>query len=220
MTGRLAPASWPNSTCRSLLDGAQGVGAVPVDVRALAAPPTPAPGRSGCADPTAPGCSTSAPACARDSPWAAAATPTWPIPDEGPRRRLHEDAQALRHVRAERRDARHALGGFAVLEAAGWAAVHERATHSPREPRRAAGGHGRRSPRADARTLVSFSSPDPLGERERLAERGVILRDIPDRPLAARLGRCVERRARSPAAARRSRRRPASLGDRRVAFGR
>jgi selenocysteine lyase/cysteine desulfurase len=31
-------------------------------------------------------------------------------------------------------------------------------------------------------TLVSFSSPDPAGECERLAARGVVLRDIPGRP--------------------------------------
>ncbi len=31
-------------------------------------------------------------------------------------------------------------------------------------------------------TLVTFSSPDPLAERERLAEQGVVLRDIPGRP--------------------------------------
>ena len=31
-------------------------------------------------------------------------------------------------------------------------------------------------------TLVSFPSPDPPGERALLAERGVIVRNIPDRP--------------------------------------
>jgi selenocysteine lyase/cysteine desulfurase len=43
--------------------------------------------------------------------------------------------------------------------------------------------NGRKVSQRDASTLVSFSSPDPPGERTRLAGRGVILRDIPDQPL-------------------------------------
>jgi L-cysteine/cystine lyase len=37
------------------------------------------------------------------------------------------------------------------------------------------------APRGDT-TLVSFFSPDPAAERVRLAEAGVVLRDIPGRP--------------------------------------
>jgi L-cysteine/cystine lyase len=37
------------------------------------------------------------------------------------------------------------------------------------------------APRGDT-TLVSFHSADPEAERARLAERGVILRNIPGRP--------------------------------------
>jgi selenocysteine lyase/cysteine desulfurase len=37
------------------------------------------------------------------------------------------------------------------------------------------------APRGES-TLVSFHSPDPLAERTRLVEQGVVLRDIPDRP--------------------------------------
>ena len=59
-------------------------------------------------------------------------------------------------------------------------------------PRRACSRSASRraSPSADARstprgpsTLVSFSSPDPPPSGGGLAERGVMLRDIPDRPL-------------------------------------
>jgi L-cysteine/cystine lyase len=37
------------------------------------------------------------------------------------------------------------------------------------------------APRDDT-TLVSFASPDPPAERARLADAGVIVRDIPGRP--------------------------------------
>ncbi len=37
------------------------------------------------------------------------------------------------------------------------------------------------APRGES-TLVSFQSPDPEGERAVLADRGVVLRNIPDRP--------------------------------------
>ena len=42
--------------------------------------------------------------------------------------------------------------------------------------------HGRAAARRGDSTLVSFASPDPVQERALLAEHGVIVRNIPDRP--------------------------------------
>jgi L-cysteine/cystine lyase len=42
--------------------------------------------------------------------------------------------------------------------------------------------HGREPAPRGASTLVSFPSEDPLAERERLAEAGVVVRNIPGRP--------------------------------------
>jgi L-cysteine/cystine lyase len=42
--------------------------------------------------------------------------------------------------------------------------------------------HGREVAPRGPTTLVAFHSPDPPGERVRLAEAGVVVRDIPGRP--------------------------------------
>src|SRR5262249_28947297 len=75
-----------------------------------------------------------------------------------------------------------ALAAFEVLERAGWDAVHDRARTLAARFAEQLAAHGRATaPRADT-TLVAFASDDPEGERERLAEAGVIVRNIPNRP--------------------------------------
>ena len=150
-----------------------------------AATPTPAPDRSGCAAPTARACSTSAPRCASAStvPRRGYAqprrsrTPAWT-------RALHEDARRFDSAVAERRDASPAR--WRAVARARVAPAGRRCTSArARSPARLAellAERGREpAPRGDT-TLVSFSSPDPAAERERLAEHGVILRNIPWRP--------------------------------------
>ena len=51
-------------------------------------------------------------------------------------------------------------------------------------------------------TLVSFEYPDPPATRERLAEAGIAVRDLPGHPYIRALGRRLERRVRPRAAAR------------------
>ena len=55
-----------------------------------------------------------------------------------------------------------------------------------------------------ATTLVTWEDPDPPATRQRLADAGVVVRDLPGTPLSARLGRRLERRERPRAAAQRS----------------
>ena len=70
-----------------------------------------------------------------------------------------------------------------MLRARGWDALHERARLLAARLAERCAARGREVVAARARsTLISFSSPDPLAERERLAARGVVLRDIPGRP--------------------------------------
>jgi selenocysteine lyase/cysteine desulfurase len=70
-----------------------------------------------------------------------------------------------------------------VLECAGWAAVHEHARTLSARLAELLAERGREPAPRGPTTLVSFHSPDPEGERTLLAERGVIVRNIPDRPL-------------------------------------
>ena len=76
-----------------------------------------------------------------------------------------------------------ALASIELLAEAGWQAVHRRATAlAGRLAELRWTRAGARLRRADATTLVSFPSEDPVAERERLAETGVIVRNIPGRP--------------------------------------
>ncbi len=174
MSGSLAPAELAELDVPVLLDGAQGVGAI--DVRRAprsAATPTPAPGRSGCAAPTAPACSTSAPRCASASRSRAAATATSPTPAPASTPPLHEDARRFDTLALSAETRRLRARRASSCSSAGWAAVHERArTLAARLAellRRARAA----SPRRAARPRSCPSpAPTPNAERARLADAG------------------------------------------------
>ena len=69
-----------------------------------------------------------------------------------------------------------------MLESAGWAEVHERARSLAASLAEMLAERGRQPAPRGQTTLVSFPSADPEGERALLAQRGVIVRNIPGRP--------------------------------------
>ena len=75
-----------------------------------------------------------------------------------------------------------ALAAIRLLEDAGWAAVHEHARSLAARLVEMLAEIGRPAAPRGPSTLVSFPSPDAPAERELLAEHGVIVRNIPDRP--------------------------------------
>ncbi len=163
-----------------------------------AATPTPARARSGCCGPDGTGRSVRHARAAR-APRAsrAAATATSPRPNAGLDATLHEDgrrfdapslsAEALACAAGRRRGARVERLGRACTSAPG---------RSRRGSPRCSPSAAARRRRAAPRTLVSFPSEDAGAERELLAERGRRHPQHPRPPLAARLGRRLERRGR------------------------
>ena len=176
--GRARPS--PGSTSRSLLDGAQGVGAIAGRRRARwAATSTPARARSGCAGRRARGCSGSPPPGATGSRRPAPGYLNLADPGAGPGRRAvarrarRYDAPAI-PLEASSRRARRATRSW---RSSGWAAVHARAPRWPpgsptslrrARPRRSRprgddharrlGGRGRRRPTRDAPRRARASS--------------------------------------------------------------
>ncbi len=214
MTGRLAPtAELADTGVPVLLDGAQGVGAVPTDVRALRCAAYAGAGQKWLCGPDGTGLLYVAPELRERLAVARRGYANLADPGAGLDAGLHADARRFDTLSLSAETVACALGAFQVLERAGWARLQERARLLAAELAERLAAHGRevvgrqtaygrgvvgrrtgRGYPATASesgesaldghhgTLVTFSSPDPLAEREHLAEQGVVLRDIPGRP--------------------------------------
>jgi selenocysteine lyase/cysteine desulfurase len=166
-----------------LLDGAQGVGAVPTDVRALGATFYAAAGQKWLCGPVGSGL-------------------LWVDPDwherlqaPGPTYLNLADAaaglDAPVHADARRHDAAAlsleaiaaAAAAFVTLAEADWAAVHERAATLAARFAGALAEHGRTVAPRGRTTLLSWEDPDPPATRDRLAASGIVVRDLPGTPL-------------------------------------
>jgi L-cysteine/cystine lyase len=182
MSGSIAPAALAQLEVPVLLDGAQGVGAIPVDVRALGCAAYAGAGQKWMCGPDGTGMLyVSAELRARlgieRRGYANLADP-----NAGLNARLHEDARALDSMSLSAEAVACALAAARVLEHAGWPTVHERARTLAARLAELLEERGREvAPRGET-TLVSFESPDPEHERERLRQQGVIVRNIPDAP--------------------------------------
>jgi selenocysteine lyase/cysteine desulfurase len=182
MSGRLAPAELANVDVPVLLDGAQGVGAIAVDVRALGCDAYAGAGQKWLCGPDGTGMLYVSASLRARLRIERRGYPNLADPDAGIEADPHEDARALDSMSLSAEAVACALAAIGVLEAAGWREVHERARGLAARLVELLGERDRTvAPRGDS-TLVSFASPDPERERERLLESGVILRNIPGRP--------------------------------------
>ncbi len=183
MTGSLAPAALAQTGVPVLLDGAQGVGAIPTDLHALGCAAYAGPGQKWLCGPDGTGMLYTTPELRRRLAVTRRGYANLADPNAGVEASLHEDARRLDTLSLNAETVACALAAFGVLERFGWPALHERARLLAAQFAEQLAAHGREVVGGGAQsTLVAFASPDPLAERERLAERGVRLRDIPDRP--------------------------------------
>jgi len=178
INGRLAP-DFSGLDVPVLLDGAQGVGAVPVDVARL-----------GCAFYAGSGQKWLCGPIGTGMLWV---SPAWSqrLPAPGPTYMNLADAgaglNAVPHATAARHDASAqslettsaAAAALEVLAAPGWDAVYDRAATLASTLASALQDSGRRVAPRDRTTLVAWEDPDPAATRVRLAEAGVVIRDLP-----------------------------------------
>jgi selenocysteine lyase/cysteine desulfurase len=182
VSGSLAPAELGQLDVPVLLDGAQGVGAVPVDVHALGCDAYAGAGQKWLCGPDGTGMLWVSPALRERVAVSRRGYANLADPNDGLDAQLHDDARRFDTMSLSAETTACALAAIGVLQLAGWAAVHEHARTLAARLAEMLVERGRQpAPRGDT-TLVSFPSPDPLGERALLAERGVIVRNIPDRP--------------------------------------
>jgi selenocysteine lyase/cysteine desulfurase len=189
MTGRVAPVALAELDVPVVLDGAQGVGAVPVDVVSLGCDAYAGAGQKWMCGPDGLGMLYATPALRERLAVSRRGYGALLDPGAGLGARLHEDGRRFDTFALSAEALATALIAVETLERAGWAAVHQRAIALSEQLAGMLQAAGREtSPRGES-TLVSFFSGDPLAERTRLAERGVVLRDIPGHPrLRASIG--------------------------------
>lgn len=164
---------------RLLLDGAQGLGAVPVDVRALGCDFYAASGQKWLCGPDGSGCLY----VRRDL--CGTLDPPWPSyisladPARASELLVHEGAQRFDMGVAPGPAAAWALASAELLDEAGLDAVTERATAQAERLASSLADRGHEVAPRGRSTLVSWHSGDAEGDVARLAERGVIVRNLP-----------------------------------------
>jgi selenocysteine lyase/cysteine desulfurase len=182
VSGSYAPAALAQLDVPVLLDGAQGVGAVPVDVSALGCHAYAGAGQKWLCGPDGTGMLYVSPALRERLAVTRRGYANLDEPNDGLDARVHPDARRFDTLSLNAETTACALASVEILQAAGWGAVHERARTLAARLVDMLIAAGREVAPRDHTTLVSFTSPDPPGERERLAERGVAVRYIPGRP--------------------------------------
>ncbi|MEJ7797123.1 MAG: aminotransferase class V-fold PLP-dependent enzyme [Solirubrobacteraceae bacterium] len=178
VNGRLAP-DVSALDVPVLLDGAQGAGAVPVDVVSLGCAFYAAPGQKWLCGPVGTGLL-----------WV---SPDWGerLPATGPTYMNLEDPSAGLDARPSAGAARHdasaqsleaavaAATAFVLLASTGWDELHERAATLSETLARSLAERGRQVAPRDRTTLVSWHDDDPPATKERLAAAGIVIRDLP-----------------------------------------
>jgi selenocysteine lyase/cysteine desulfurase len=162
-----------------LLDGAQGLGAVPVDVRELGCDFYAASGQKWLCGPEGSGCLFVAQERLEDLliPWPGYGS----LADAHRPLELEPAAGAVRFDHGFPTGIRSSwtLASLEVLGQAGWSWIHERAGGLADELARRLTELGLEVQERGRSTLVSWKAEDPEGEVARLADAGFVLRNIP-----------------------------------------
>jgi selenocysteine lyase/cysteine desulfurase len=182
VNGRLAP-DLSALDVPVLLDGAQGIGAVPVDVAALGCAFYAGSGQKWLCGPVGTGVLWVSPQ------WTErllAIGPTYMnLDDPSAGLQAVPAAGAARHDTSAQSLEAAALAAtaFVLLASTGWDEVHERAAALAEQLAARLADKGLRVAQRDRTTLVSWEDPDPPATRDRLAAAGVVIRDLPGRGL-------------------------------------
>jgi selenocysteine lyase/cysteine desulfurase len=184
VSGALAPAALAEVDVPVLLDGAQGIGAVDVDVAALGIDAYAGSGQKWLCGPDGLGSLYTSPALReRLAVTGAVGYLNLADPAAGLDAGFWEDGRRLDTGSLGPAPMAAAVAAHETLGAFGWPEVHAHAAAQAAELARRLQEAGRVvSPRDDT-TLVSWETDDPEADRDRLADAGVVVRSLPGRPL-------------------------------------
>jgi selenocysteine lyase/cysteine desulfurase len=183
VTGMLAPAELAELDTPVVLDGAQGVGAVPVDVRALGCAAYAGSGQKWLCGPDGSGMLFVDPGFRERVP--SLVTSYWNLEnaDAGLDAQLWPNGRAWDSAGLSGETSRFALASLDVLAEAGWDAVHGRARDLADRLATMLSDAGHSVAPRGPTTLVSWQSDDPAAAADRAAEAGVLIRSLPGRPM-------------------------------------
>jgi selenocysteine lyase/cysteine desulfurase len=181
-TGELAPAALAVTGVPVVLDGAQGPGAVPIDVRALGCAAYAGSGQKWLCGADGTGMLYLEPGFAERLRVIAPSYMTFEDASQGIDGPLRADARRFDTASLARETTALSLAALEVLVGAGLDAIHDRARDLAARLADALAERGRTvAPRADT-TLVSWEEADPVAAAGRLADAGVTLRYLPGTP--------------------------------------
>jgi len=183
ITGEPAPAALADVRVPVLLDGAQGAGAVPVDVRALGCAAYAASGQKWLCGADGTGMLYVEPGFRERVRMLAPSYVCFEDPRHGLDSPLRADARRFDTASLSREAVAFSLAAGRLFEAAGLGAVHDRAARLANRLADQLTARGRTVRARGDTTLVSWEDADPAATRERLAAAGVVVRDLPGTPL-------------------------------------
>ena len=183
VSGALAPAELASVGVPVIYDGAQGVGAVPVDVKVLGCAAYAGSGQKWLCGPDGSGMLYVAPEFRERVPTLVAGYSTLAEPNAGLDVQHWPDGRAWDTPVLSVETSRYALTSLEVLGETGWNEVHTRAVELAARfaSMLEEAGHTVR-PRGDT-TLVSWEHDDPATANDRAREAGVLIRNLPGHDL-------------------------------------
>jgi L-cysteine/cystine lyase len=182
VTGEVAPAALAEAGVPVVLDGAQGSGAVPVDVRQLGCAAYAAAGQKWLCGADGTGMLYVAPEFFERVRAVSPSYTCFAEVSQGLDSPLRADARRFDTASLSREAVAFSVAAARVLDAHGLDAVLDRGRELAARLADELAARGRTvAPRGNT-TLVSFQDEDPLAARERFARAGVIVRNLPGHP--------------------------------------
>jgi selenocysteine lyase/cysteine desulfurase len=182
LTGEVAPAALGELDVPVVLDGAQGAGAIPLDMRELGCAAYAAAGQKWLCGADGTGMLYVAPEFRERVRAVAPAYLSFQDASRGLDSELHEDARRYDAASLSREGVAFSLAATELLESYGLGAVYERAAALAAQLADALRDNGRTvAPRGDT-TLVAWEDPDPEAARERISAAGIVIRHLPGTP--------------------------------------
>jgi selenocysteine lyase/cysteine desulfurase len=182
VNGELAPKELADLDIPVILDGAQGAGAIPLDMAQIGCAAYAAAGQKWLCGADATGMLYVAPEYQQRIRPVAPAYLAFADTSQGVDSTLHTDARRYDTASVSREGVAFTLAAIEMLESYGVDAVQDQATRLAETFAQALAARGRTvSPRDDT-TLVAWEDPDPEATRDRLTEAGIVIRNLPRTP--------------------------------------